>query len=79
MLAFKDGEGAVEHAHPHKQMMYVLDGYIRVEMQGQTEELGPGCVSHMPPNVPHRVTGIKGGARVLSCKNTLDGAGHKIG
>ena len=78
VLRFREGEGAVEHRHPQEQMMYVLEGCIQVEMEGQQRVLGPGELSHMPPNVPHRVVAVGGDALVLSCKNLVDGRGHRI-
>ena len=41
-LTFKAGEGAVEHAHPHEQVMYVISGKLEVTMDGETAILGPG-------------------------------------
>lgn len=78
VLYFGPGEGAVEHSHPHEQMMYVLQGQIQVEMDGATRVLGEGELSHMPPNVPHRVTAVNGEALVLSSKNVIGGQGHRI-
>ena len=78
VLRFRAGEGAVEHSHPQEQMMYVLEGQLQVEMAGETRILGPGELSHMPPNVPHRVVAVGGDAVVLSCKNVVDGRGHRI-
>jgi len=53
MLRFKAGEGANEHAHPHEQVLVVLSGRVRMTIGGESHELGPREVAHMPPNVPH--------------------------
>ena len=74
---FKANEGAVEHAHPHEQVMYIVSGKLRVEMDGEVAELGPGCAFHALPNHKHKVSAIED-AQVISCKNTVGGVGHKI-
>lgn len=76
-LRFKAGEGAVEHAHPHEQVMYVVSGKLSVTMEGETAELGPGTGFHARSNVPHKVEAVED-TEVISCKNTISGVGHKI-
>ena len=76
-LRFDANEGAVEHAHPQEQVMIVITGRLRVEMEGEDEELGPGEGFHAPPNVPHRVSAVQDTV-VLSCKDVIDGVGHKV-
>ncbi len=76
-LRFGNDEGAVTHAHPQEQIMVVLRGRLRVTMDGQTRELGPGQGFLAPPNVPHQVTAIEQ-TEVLSCKGLVDGRGHRI-
>lgn len=76
-LFFKAGEGAVEHAHPHEQVMYVISGHLSVDMDGEHAELGPGMGFHAPPNHKHRVQAVED-TQVLSCKHVIEGVGHKI-
>lgn len=76
-LSFKAGEGAVEHSHPHEQVMYVIEGKLKVEFRDESAELGPGTAFHAPSNVPHKVTAVEDTV-VLSCKNMIEGVGHKI-
>lgn len=76
-LTFKAGEGAVEHQHPHEQVMYVISGHLSVDLAGEHAELGPGMAFHALPNQPHKVTAVKD-TQVLSCKHIIDGVGHKI-
>lgn len=78
-LRFEPGEGAVEHAHPQEQVMYVISGRLRVEFpdEGESGEIGPGDAFHALPNVLHRVTAIES-TIVISCKDVLDGVGHKV-
>jgi quercetin dioxygenase-like cupin family protein len=76
-LKFAGGTGAVEHAHPHEQVMYVMSGRLRVTMEGETAELVPGMAFHALPNVPHKVEALVD-TQVISVKNTIGGVGHKI-
>jgi quercetin dioxygenase-like cupin family protein len=76
-LSFGAGEGAVEHAHPHEQIMVVVSGRLRVRFGEEIGEIGPGQAFLAPPNVPHQVTAIED-TEVISCKNTISGVGHKI-
>lgn len=77
-LSFNKGEGAQEHAHPQEQIMVVLDGRLRAQIDGETRILNPGEAFHALPNVPHMVTAEEDSV-VLSCKSLVEGAGHRIG
>lgn len=76
-LNFKAGEGAVEHWHPHEQVMYVISGHLSVDLAGEHAELGPGMAFHALPNQPHKVSAVED-TLVLSCKGIVGGVGHKI-
>ncbi|HIP96927.1 MAG TPA: cupin domain-containing protein [Anaerolineae bacterium] len=56
MLTFFDFEpGAVvpEHAHPHEQITYVLEGAMVFTLGEETRTLRAGDGVCIPPNVPH--------------------------
>lgn len=76
-LSFDKNEGAVEHAHPHEQVMYVISGTLHVEFPDETQDIGPGSAFHAPPNVKHKVTALEDTV-VVSVKHLVDGVGHKI-
>lgn len=76
-LTFKAGEGAVEHAHPQEQIMYVVSGRLTVEFPDTAGEIGPGEGFYAPSNVPHTVTALDDTV-VISCKDVVDGTGHKV-
>ncbi len=76
-LRFGAGEGAVPHAHPQEQIMVVLSGRLRVTVDGESRELGPGEGFLAPPNAPHQVTAVEETV-VLSCKDVIGGRGHRI-
>ena len=48
-LTFEKGTGAVEHQHPHEQVMYVISGHLSVDLAGEHAELGPGMAFHALP------------------------------
>jgi quercetin dioxygenase-like cupin family protein len=77
LLRFKAGEGAKEHAHPHEQVLLVLSGRVRMKIGGETYELGPREVAHLPPNVPHSLHAIED-TEVVSAKGIVGGVGHRI-
>ena len=77
-LSFAKGTGAVEHQHPHEQVMYIISGKLAVDLEGEDHaELGPGMGFHAKPNQKHRVQAIED-TLVLSSKHVIDGVGHKI-
>ena len=57
--------------------MVVLTGRLRVILDGQATDVGPGEGFLAPPNVLHQVTALED-AEVLSCKGLVDGRGHRI-
>lgn len=77
VLRYKAGEGAEEHAHPQEQIFLVLSGRVRMTIAGETHELGPRDVAHMPPHVPHSLAVLED-AEVVSAKGVIGGVGHRI-
>jgi quercetin dioxygenase-like cupin family protein len=41
------------HSHPHEQVVNVLEGEIRLTVEGDQVRLTPGVVLVVPPNAPH--------------------------
>lgn len=76
-LSYKAGEGAEIHQHVHEQIMIVISGRMAVTVDGEKAEVGPGSGFHAPSMVPHGLTAIED-TEVISCKNLVDGVGHKI-
>ena len=77
LLHFNAGEGAVPHAHPQEQIMYLISGKLKVRFGEEIAELNPGQAFLAPPNVEHQVTAIED-TEVLSCKNVIAGHGHRL-
>jgi quercetin dioxygenase-like cupin family protein len=42
-----------EHAHPHEQVVNVMDGELELTVEGKTTTLGRGKAMVLPPMVPH--------------------------
>lgn len=47
------GSPLPEHAHPHEQVVNVLEGTLELTLEGETHSLTPGTVVIIPSNVPH--------------------------
>jgi len=68
MLTFFDFEpGTVvpEHAHPHEQITYVLEGAMVFTLGEETRTLRPGDGVCIPPNVPHSASILDAPTRAL--------------
>ena len=68
LVEFQPGGFAPRHQHPGEEMLYVIEGSVRLEVDGQAaRELGAGEAAIIPPGTPHsgRNTGAKP-ARIVS-------------
>lgn len=47
--------GAVmpDHAHPHEQVVNVLEGEFDLIVEGEINPVKPGCVAVVPPDITH--------------------------
>jgi quercetin dioxygenase-like cupin family protein len=53
------GTGARPHSHPNEQWNYVLQGRLRVTIEGEPERIvGPGTLIYFPPNVVHATVAL---------------------
>lgn len=77
VLQYKAGEGARPHAHPHEQIILVLRGRVRFTLGDEVSELTSRQGAHIPSQVPHRLEAIED-SEIVSCKNVIEGVGHKI-
>lgn len=57
-------EGAIlpEHSHHHEQVVNVIAGELELTVDGTVNNLTPGTVMVLPPNMPHS------GRAVTECK-----------
>jgi quercetin dioxygenase-like cupin family protein len=61
---FEPGRVIPEHAHPHEQISFVLEGEMVFTLDGEVRTLQAGEGATVPPNVPHGAT-FPGPARVV--------------
>ena len=52
-FTFDAGIQIPNHAHPHEQVGYVVSGRVRLTIDRETFELGPGDSYRALSNVPH--------------------------
>jgi quercetin dioxygenase-like cupin family protein len=54
-------KGAVlpDHKHPHEQLVYLLSGAIRLEMNGDILQMAAGDSLVIPSNMTHKVTALE--------------------
>ncbi len=59
----KKGAVVPEHSHVSEQITYILEGVLKLSVDGQALTVAAGQVLVIPPNVPHKA---------LAIENTLD-------
>jgi quercetin dioxygenase-like cupin family protein len=47
------GTGSKPHRHPNEQFIIVLEGSVRMDIEGDAKTLSPGDIIHIPPNALH--------------------------
>ena len=62
-ISFAKGKGADTHQHAEEQVMYVLEGRLRVTCDGETYEVGPGRGDLQPVERPAQRDGDRGRRR----------------
>lgn len=77
ILRIQKGEGAETHSHPHEQIIVILEGKLRLTLDGAESVLRPGQAVHIRPNVPHATVALED-TKAVSCKGIVDGVGHRI-
>ncbi len=64
--AFVPGAATPIHDHPHEQLTYVLEGTVRLQVEEETHDLGPGEGAVIPGGVSHGVVHVgPQGARII--------------
>jgi quercetin dioxygenase-like cupin family protein len=67
------GTGAKPHKHKSEQIMMVLSGMLRMRIDGETRDIGPGEVAIMTSDQEHEQFALEENTRFVSFK-TADGA-----
>ena len=75
LISFKSGTGARPHSHPNEQWIYVLQGKVRMSVDGQPETNGgPGTLLYLPANVVHYMQALPGEDVIFfTCKDMSHG------
>jgi quercetin dioxygenase-like cupin family protein len=54
LIEFAPGAAAPKHTHPGEELIYVIEGTVRIEMEGQpARDLKTGDTFIIPPAIPH--------------------------
>jgi quercetin dioxygenase-like cupin family protein len=56
---FDKGWVGARHSHPHHQLVYVISGAIRVEVDGATFDANAGDSFIVDGNVPHQASALE--------------------
>jgi quercetin dioxygenase-like cupin family protein len=58
-VSLEEGVVVPAHRHPHEQITYIVEGQLAMEVEGQTQVLGPGDSLLFPGDVEHGATAIE--------------------
>lgn len=78
LVTKKRGTGSKAHYHLDETFNYVLEGALKVVMDGEEFIVPKGCLLHIPPKVVHTaVASDDGDAVYLVCRDTTSDASGK--
>jgi quercetin dioxygenase-like cupin family protein len=71
LMAFEElveqGKATPSHCHPEAdEVLYVVEGEIMLDLNGQQRRLGPGSFTFAPRGVPHAFCVLSASARILT-------------
>jgi quercetin dioxygenase-like cupin family protein len=81
LMRMPRGTGALAHSHPNEQWAYVLEGTLKVDIDGRKWDAQAGSLVFIPANAVHAlVASTDGDAVFLTAKDTSHGiAGTAVG
>ena len=62
LTTVEPGAAVPTHAHPHEQIVNILEGEVKYSVGSEAQNLGEDSVLVIPPNVPH------GGEAIVHCR-----------
>ena len=65
------GTGAKPHRHASEQMMLVLSGRMRIRIENEVREIGPGEVALILCNQEHEQIALEDNTRFVSFKSSV--------
>lgn len=66
VFAFDAGEELREHTAPFPVILQAVEGSMRVSAGGQTVDLRPGGLIHLPARLPHSVEAVEPSRMMLT-------------
>jgi quercetin dioxygenase-like cupin family protein len=61
LVTKKTGTGSKPHFHPDETFNYLLDGALKVSMDGEEFVVPTGCLLHIPANMVHTAVATEDG------------------
>ncbi len=58
LFAFDKSEGLSEHTTPHDALVWILEGNVEIDIQGQNFRLKQGEFIRLPAHVPHALRAV---------------------
>ncbi|MBB6730660.1 cupin domain-containing protein [Cohnella zeiphila] len=58
-IEFEAGARGAAHSHPHEQITHVIEGRLRLTVDGASHELGPGEQLFVPGGAVHSAEALK--------------------
>jgi quercetin dioxygenase-like cupin family protein len=62
---FKEGADIHAHSHEQEEVWHVLEGQLKVTVDGETEVAGPGMVAIVPAQGKHKVVALTDGRAIV--------------
>ena len=59
LFAFDQGQGLSTHSAPYDAMVWILDGAVRITIDGREVQAQTGDMVIMPANLPHALNAIR--------------------
>lgn len=59
LVEFQQGGFGPEHAHPHEQLGFVIEGKVEMVIAGERRVISAGEQVYIPGNVPHSILAME--------------------
>lgn len=69
VLELAPGAKIATHAHANEQFTFVVEGALRVELEGDAQDVGRHCALHVPAGLAHGIAAPQG-ARIVTVQDT---------
>jgi putative monooxygenase len=69
VLHLAPGASIPAHGHANEQFTFVVEGALQIELEGESERVGPRCALHVPAGLRHRIAAPQG-AVIVTVQDT---------